>query len=139
MLRSLIAAAVLLAGAGSAAAESYICRSLDGEPPTSLDFTIRYSSGAWAVMSVAFQVEGDVGYSTITGEPTGLAIVTGVEIASAADVAFRLQAGGQGDRGDVASIHVVTLSEGETSLTAGVLQVTGGGLWPIQCDIADEG
>src|SRR5690606_21505871 len=107
--------------------------SLDGEPPTSLDFTIRHSSGAWAVMSAAFQVEGEAGYSTMTTARAGLAMVTGVEIASAADVAFQLQAGGQGDGGDVASIHVVTLSQGEASLTAGVLQVTGGGFWPIQC------
>ena len=37
---------------------------------------------------------------------------------------------------DVAELYVVTLSEGAHSLTAGVLQIGGGGLWPIQCDVA---
>lgn len=139
MLRAVIAAAALLLSAGAASAESYACHSLSGEPPATLDFTIRHSSGAWAVMSAKFQIEGDLGYSTTAAEPTSLATVTGVEIGSAEDVAFRLRYTADDYDGDVASIHVVTLSEGARSLTAGVLQVTGGGLWAMECDLDYEG
>ncbi len=139
MLRALIATAALLAGAGAASAETYACRSVSGEPPATLDFSIRHSSGAWAVMSAAFQIEDDIGYSTTAAEPTSLATVTGVEIGSAEDVAFKFHYTDADYDGDVASVHVVTLSEGARSLTAGVLAVVGGGLWAVQCDLDYEG
>lgn len=139
MHRALIAAAALLLSAGTASAERYACHSLAGEPSASLDFTIRHSSGAWAVMSAAFQIEGDIGYSTDATEPTSLAMVNDVEIGSAEDVAFKLHYTADDYDGDVASVHMVTLSEGAHSLTAGVLQVTGGGLWAMECDLDYEG
>jgi hypothetical protein len=139
MLRAVVAAAVLLASASAASAETYACHSVSGEPPVTLDFRIRHSSGAWAVMSAAFQIEDDIGYSTDATEPTSLATVTKVEITSAADVAFKLHYTADDYDGDVASLHVVTLTEGAHSLTAGVLQVTGGGLWAMECDLDYEG
>jgi hypothetical protein len=134
MFRALIAAAALLASATTASAEAYDCRSLSGEPPATLSFTTRHSSGAYAVMAAEFQIEDDLGYSTTAAEPTSLATISGVEIDSE-NVMFRFHYSDAGYDGDVATVHVVTLSEGEHDLTAGVLQVSGGGLWAVQCEV----
>lgn len=129
-----MAAMALLALPGSALADEYACRSLGEEPPVTMDFSLRYSSGAYAVMSAGFQIEGDIGYSTSASEPTSLATVTGME-ASQDQVRFSLHYKDADYDGDVATLHVVTLSEGVHTLTAGVLHVVGGGLWPLQCEI----
>jgi hypothetical protein len=121
-----------------ALADEYACKSLAGDPPVTLDFSLRYSSGAYAVMSAAFQIEGDIGYSTTATEPTDLATVTGVEI-SADEVRFKLHYADATYDGDIATIHVVTLAEGEHTVTAGALHVLAGGLWPVQCEINYEG
>jgi hypothetical protein len=138
MFRPLIAAAALAASATTASAESYDCRSLSGEPPVTLSFTTRHADGGYAVIAAEFQIEDDIGYSTTATEPTSLATVSGVEIASET-VAFRFHYTDASYDGDVATVRVATLSEGAYSLTAGVLQVSGGGLWAVQCEVDYEG
>jgi hypothetical protein len=134
MHRTLIAALALAASVGAALAETYSCRSLDGETPVTLDFTTSYSNGAYAVDSAAFQIEDDLGYSTTAIEPTSLATLTGADVSSES-LRFSFHYQDADYDGDVATVHVVTLSEGANALTAGVLQVVGGGLWSIRCDI----
>ena len=82
MHRCVLTAAVLLAGCGAAAAaDTYTCTSLDGDPPVTLEFTLGYSTHAYAVLSARFQIEGDIGYATDAADPRDLATVTGVSIA----------------------------------------------------------
>ena len=138
MLRALTLAVVLAASTTVARSESYDCRSLSGEPTATLSFTTRYSSGDYAVMAAEFQIEDDIGYSTTATEPTSLATLSGVEIDSG-NVEFRFHYKDANYDGDVATVHVVTLSEGANSLTAGVLQVSAGGLWAVQCEVNYEG
>lgn len=121
-----------------AAADEYSCRSVGGEGAVAMDFSLRYSGGAYAVTGAGFQIEGDIGYSTSATEPTSLATVTGVE-ADGDHVRFSLHYTDAKYDGDIATVHVATLSEGAYAMTAGVLRVVGGGLWPIQCDIDHEG
>jgi hypothetical protein len=131
--RFLIAAAFVVLSAGTAAAETYTCRSLDETDfPVTARFDLRYSSGAYAIMRAEFQIEGDIGYSTAATHPLDLATVTGVEV-DEGSIQFSLQHTDPDYDGIVATLHVVTLSEGAHELTAGVLKVVGGGLWPIAC------
>lgn len=133
----LIAAAAVALSAGTAAAETYTCRTLnETDFPVTASFDLRYSSGAYAIMRAEFQIEGDIGYSTMATHPLDLATVTGVE-ADENSIAFSLHHTDPDYDGDVATLHVVTLSEGAHELTAGVLKVVGGGLWPIACDTWD--
>lgn len=122
---------------GALAADRYACESLEGDPPATADFTLNYSSGAYAILVAAFQIEDDIGYSTEAADIRDRALVSGVDVsAGAEDVRFELLAAenGYGSR-PIARLHVVTLSEGVHVLTAGALQVAGGGLWAIRCDI----
>ena len=121
-----------------AAADEYSCRSIGGEGAVTVEFSFRISSGAYAVASAGFQIEGDIGYSTSATEPTSLATVTGVE-GDDEHFRFSLHYTDAEYDGDIATVHVATLSEGAHTLTAGVLHVVGGGLWPIQCDVDYEG
>jgi hypothetical protein len=133
-----IAMFLLLPVSGSALADAYSCRSLAGDPPVTLDFDLRYSSGTYAVTRAAFQIEDEIGYSTTAEHPQDRATVTGLE-AGAEEVRFSLHYAGVNYDADIATVHVVTLAEGAHTLTAGVLHVVAGGLWPVQCDIAYEG
>jgi len=140
-MKTTLPSAVLILGLtlpGSAIADEYACRSLEGESPVTLDFALRSASDAYSVTSAAFQIEGDIGYSTVASEPTALATVTGVE-ATSEDVRFSLHYTDANYDGDVATVHVVTLADGAQILTAGVLRVVGGGLWPVRCEIDYEG
>lgn len=134
MYRAVIAGVALLAATGAASAESFTCRSLSGDPPVLLDFGVADR----AISSASFQIEDDMGYSTTADEPTSLATISGAEIGGAGDVAFKFHYADASYDGDVASVHVVTLSEGAFSKTAGVLQVSGGGVWAIECDVDYE-
>ena len=138
-MRVLVLSAVLLCLMVTvAAADEYSCRSLGGEDKVTFDFTTRYASGAHAVLGASFQIEGDIGYSTTATEPTSLATVTGVE-GDGERIRFSMHYTDAQYDGDIATIHVVTLTEGAHALTAGVLHVVGGGLWPIECEIRYEG
>ncbi len=135
----LIAAAAVALSAGTAAAETYTCRTLnETDFPVTASFDLRYSSGAYAVMSAEFQIEGDIGYSTTATHPLDLATVTGVAV-DEGSIKFSLQHTDPDYDGNVATLHVVTLTEGTHALTAGVLKVVGGGLWPIVCDTSESG
>jgi hypothetical protein len=116
-----------------AAAETYRCSSLAGEPAVTFEATTRHSSGAWAVISAGFQIEGDIGYATDADDPRDRAAVNHVEIDDD-EVAFDLEAGEVGGP-LAASIHLVTMSEGAHELTGGLLRVVAGGLWIVQCDV----
>lgn len=134
----LIAAGALAASVTGAAADSYACRSLnETDFPATANFEIRHSSNAYAVISAGLQIEGDIGYSTTATEPSDLVTVDGVDIDSG-HIKFDLHQHDANDDGDVATLHVVTLSEGVHDLTGGVLQVDGGGLWIIQCDVTND-
>lgn len=138
MRATAIAMLLLLPVTGSAHADAYSCRSLSGDPPVTLHFDLHYSNGAYAVTQAAFQIEDEIGYSTTAEHPQDRATVTGIE-AGAEEVRFSLHYAGVSHDADVATVHVVTLVEGAHTLTAGVLHVVAGGLWPMQCDIAYEG
>lgn len=138
MLRRLIPAAFFALVGGTAAGEEHTCHSLEGDPPATVRYDLRYSSGAYAVTSARFKIEGDIGYSTAADDPRDLATITAVE-ASGNELEFSFHYQDMNYDGDVARVHVVTLFEGVYGLTAGVLQVTGGGLWPIACEAADAG
>jgi hypothetical protein len=139
MYRALIAAAALLAFTGTASAETFACRSVSGEPPVNLDFALRYSSDGFTVISAAFQIEGDIGYSTTATEPTSLATIAHAPISAAEDVAFRFHYTDAEYDGDVASVRIVSLSEGMDIKAAGVIAVVGGGAWALECDLSYEG
>lgn len=138
MLARLIApaATALALGWSCAAADEYTCTSLAGDPPATATFDLRYSSNAYAVMSAAVQIGDEAPYSTVS---TGLeheVAVNGVDV-SDDEITFRLMTPDYVD--DVAAMHVVSLSDGNAKLTAGVLQVSGKGLWPVSCEARDEG
>jgi hypothetical protein len=133
---SLIAAA-LAATASAATASDYSCHSVagdeEGAPPAEVSFTLTYSSNAYAVIKAAFQIEGDIGYSTVATEPTSLATVTGVVVDDDV-IEFSLHYTGDGYDGDIAKLHVVTLSEGAHAITAGAFHAVGGGLYAVVCE-----
>lgn len=133
-----LSAALLCLATSMAVADEYSCRSFGGEDKVTLDFSIGHSGGAYAVLGAGFQIEGDIGYSTTATEPTSLATTSGVAV-TPEEVRFSLHYTDPSYDGDVATVHVVTLSEGAHVMTAGVLHVVAGGLWPIQCDIDYEG
>jgi hypothetical protein len=138
MHRALAILAILLAGSGAAsAADRYACASLAGDPGVTADFTLSYSSRAYAVLGAGFRIEDEIGYSTEASDPRDRALVSAVDVSTGAeDISFSLLAAEGGYASSpVARLHVVTLPEGAHMLTAGVLQVTGGGLWPIRCDV----
>jgi hypothetical protein len=124
-------------GSGAAAAEEYRCHSVAGEPAVTFEATTRHSSGAWAVMSAKFQIEGDIGYSTDAEDPRDQAAVNHVDIDDD-EVAFDLEAGEVGGP-LAASVHLVTMFEGAHELTGGLLHVVAGGLWIVQCDVDHAG
>lgn len=130
-----VAAVLSCLAAMPVVADDYACRAIGRDEAVTLNFSLRYSSGAYAVMGAAFQIEGDIGYATDAAEPTAVATIAGVE-ATQDRVRFRLRHKGGGFDGTVAEVHIVTLSEGAHMLTAGVLHVVAGGLWPIECEIA---
>jgi hypothetical protein len=131
----LIAGAVLVASVSGAVADTYACRSLnDPDFPVTANFELTYIDDVFAVPSADLQIEGDMGYSTTAEHPSNRAFVTDLEVGNEA-IKFNFHLNdGQYDV-DVARLHVVTLSEGVYSHTGGVLQVGGGGLWTIQCDV----
>ena len=137
IVKTLIAAVALAASAGAVTAADYSCHSVTsdekGAPPVEVSFTLTHSSGAYAVMKAAFQIENDIGYSTTATEPTSLATVTGVAVENDV-IGFRLHYTGDGYDGDIARLHVVTLSEGAHALTAGAFHAVGGGLYVVVCD-----
>ena len=140
IVTSLIAAVALAATAGAATASDYSCHSVASDekaaPPVEVSFTLSHSSNAYAVMKAAFQIEDDIGYSTVAIEPTSLATVTGVVVENDV-IEFSLHYTGDGYDGDIAKLHVVTLSEGAHAITAGAFHAVGGGLYAVVCDSSE--
>jgi hypothetical protein len=136
----LIATAALAATASAATASDYSCHSVASDekaaPPVEVSFTLGHSSNAYAVMKAAFQIEGDIGYSTEATEQTSLATVTGVVVENDV-IEFSLHYTGGGYDGDIAKLHVVTLSEGAHAITAGAFHAVGGGLYAVVCDSSE--
>jgi hypothetical protein len=134
------AAVLLLLPAPAAAADTYACRSLQGDPPATFGFTLSHSSDAYAILGASLEVEGGVGYATAPAGTAEEALVDEVAVApEAAAIGFALLRAEAGYGSDpVARIRLVTLSTDTHTMTAGVLQVTGGGLWPMLCD-SDHG
>jgi hypothetical protein len=131
----LIAAAVLAASVSGAAADSYACHSLnDPKFPVTANFVLSCADDPCAVTSANLQIEGDMGYSTTATEPSALVTVTGFD-ADSEHIKFDFHLNDGEYDIVVATLHVVTLSEGVYSLTGGVLQVGGGGLWTIECEV----
>ena len=131
----LLTAALLIATGAVHAADTYTCRSL-GETafPATASFDLDLADGVYTVPRAELLIEGDIGYSTHAGDQSGVAFVSEIDAASGALRLVFHQTYDQYDT-DVATLHVVTLSEGAHSLTAGVLHIAAGGLWPIQCDV----
>lgn len=133
----LIAALILTTGAAKAA-DTYDCRSLNATDfPVTASFDLEHTDNGVTVPRAQMQIEGDMGYSTTPDHPSNRAFVSEIDVD---DGSIRLvfHQTYDGYDVDVAELHVVTLSEGVYDLTAGVLQIGGGGLWPIQCDITYE-
>jgi hypothetical protein len=134
----LIAAAILALPAAAAAADTYDCRSLnETDYPVTVSFDVDYADDAFSVLRAELQIEGDIGYSSTAEHPSNRALATDIEIGGDA-IRFNFHLNDGEYDVDVARLHVVTLSEGAYSLTAGVLQVGGGGLWPIECTVTYE-
>jgi hypothetical protein len=133
----LITAFLATTGAASAA-DTYTCRSLnETDFPVTASFDLEHGDGGFAVSHAQMQIEGDMGYSTTPDHPSNGAFVSEMDVTGGSIRLVFHQTYDEYDV-DVAELHVVTLSEGAHSLTAGVLQIGGGGLWPIQCDVAYE-
>jgi hypothetical protein len=135
----LLIAAVLTTTGGAPAADTYTCRSLDETDfPVTASFDLEHGDDdGYTVPRAQMQIEGDMGYSTTPDHPGNGAFVSVIEVGNGSIRLVFHQTYDEYDV-DVAELHVVTLSEGVYDLTAGVLQIGGGGLWPIQCDIAYE-
>ena len=134
----LIAAALLACPAAATAADTYDCRSLnETDFPVTASFDLEYADDAFSIPRAELQIEGDIGYSSTAEHPSNRAFATGIEIGGDA-IKFNFHLDDGEYDVDVARLHVVTLSEGAYSLTAGVLQVGGGGLWPIECAVTYE-
>jgi hypothetical protein len=137
-------AALILAGlCGATSAAEYDCRSVAGETPAYLELPVHltvqttYSSEAGVAISAGFQIEGDIGYSTTATEPDSLATVTRV-VTDGNQLRFSMHYANEHYDGDVATVHLVTLSEGAHAMTGGVLHVVGGGLWTVHCIVTYE-
>lgn len=135
-LRLLIAAVALAISTAGALANDYACRALEGEfegdPGVEITFTLDYSGDEVAVTKAAFQIEGDIGYSTTTTEPTALATITGLIVDHYIEFSFHYK--DDGYEGDVAKLHIVTFSEGAHWITAGAFHAVAGGLYAVRCD-----
>ena len=138
MRAHLLIAALLTTTGAASAADTYTCRSLnETDFPVTASFDLRHGDSGYSVPRAEMQIEGDMGYSTTPDHPSNGAFVSEIDVD---DGSIRLvfHQTYDGYDVDVAELHVVTLSEGVYELTAGVLQIGGGGLWAIQCDIAYE-
>lgn len=131
-------AALLMALCGASSAEEFDCDSVVGEPPVSLDIATRFADGEQKVVRAAFQIEGDIGYATDATEPTSLATVADALVTSET-LRLNFHYRDANYDGDVATVHLVTLSNGAYSMTAGVLNVVGGGLWTMLCSVSYAG
>ena len=136
-MRADILIATLLATTGAAAAaDTYTCRSLnETDFPATASFDLERDDSGYTVPRAQMQIEDDIGYSTAPDHPSNGAFVSEIEVGNSSIRLVFHQTYDEYDV-DVAELYVVTLSEGAHSLTAGVLQIGGGGLWPIQCDVA---
>jgi hypothetical protein len=134
MRRALIAIAAVTASASAASADVYNCRSVN-EPkyPVTANFELKCDDPCF-VTRADLQIEDDIGYSTTATHPSALVTITDLEVDSGR-IEFNFHQHDAEYDGDVATLDVVSLSEGIYSLTGGVLQVGGGGLWTIQCDV----
>jgi hypothetical protein len=133
----LIAAFLATTGAATAA-DTYTCRSLnETDVPVTASFDLEHGDSGYTVPRAQMQIEGDMGYSTTPDHPSNGAFVSEIDVGNGSIRLVLHQTYDEYDV-DVAELHVVTLSEGVYDLTAGVLQIGGGGLWAIQCDIAYE-
>jgi hypothetical protein len=138
MRANLLIAAFLATTGAAAAADTYTCSSLDeSDFQVTASFDLQHGDDGYTVPRAEMQIEGDMGYSTTPDHPGNGAFVSEIEVGHGSIRLVFHQTYDEYDV-DVAELHVVTLSEGVYDLTAGVLQIGGGGLWPIQCDIAYE-
>jgi hypothetical protein len=137
MRPQLLIATTLLA-TPAAAADTYDCRSLnETDFPVTASFDLDYADDAFSIPRAELQIEGDIGYSSTAEHPSNRAFATEIDVGGDA-IKFNFHLDDGEYDVDVARLHVVTLSEGAYSLTAGVIQVGGGGLWPIECTVAYE-
>jgi hypothetical protein len=134
----LIAGALFACPNAAAALDTYDCRSLsETDFPVTASFDLDYADDVFSIPRAELQIEGDIGYSSTAEHPSNRAFAADIEVGGDA-VRFNFHLNDGEYDVDVARLHVVTLSEGAHSLTAGVLQVGGGGLWPIECDVTYE-
>ena len=134
----LIAATLLALPAAAAAADTYDCRSLnETDFPVTASFDLDDANDAFSIPRAELQIEGDIGYSSAAEHPSNRAYATDIDVGGDA-IRFNFHLNDGTYDVDVARLHVVTLSDGAYSLTAGVLQVGGGGLWPIECTVTYE-
>jgi hypothetical protein len=138
MRAHLLITALLTTTGAASAADTYTCRSLNKTDfPVTASFDLEHGDSGTTVPRAQMQIEGDMGYSTTPDHPSNGAFVSEIEIGNGSVRLVFHQTYNEYDV-DVAELHVVTLSEGVYDLTAGVLQIGGGGLWAIQCDITYE-
>jgi hypothetical protein len=138
MRANLLIATFLATTGAAAAADTYTCRSVnETDFPVTVSFDLEHGDNGYSVPRAQMQIEGDIGYSTTPDHPSNGAFVSEIDVGNGSIRLVFHQTYDEYDV-DVAELHVVTLSEGAYDLTAGVLQIGGGGLWPIQCDVAFE-
>ncbi len=131
MLRHLIAGA-LMAATAPALAETVHCADADGEVAVEYDVSYDAATNKHAVTRVQMQITDDFGISTdpqhedYDGEDIAEQSVAG------GLVSVNLRVSGEGL--PALQLRLGTLSDQLHEATAGVLGVSGGGLWVVTCD-----
>lgn len=124
---------ILALAATPAAAGTFTCADPTGEVTLEIFQTYDGKANAFDVASAKFQIVDDLGY-TSEDDPSNGGTVTLVNKAVdpwMMNFDFHLVAPDYDN--DIASVRLVTLSEGNAIATGGVLRVVAGGVWPVAC------
>jgi hypothetical protein len=133
---SLVAFCAIFASSGDARAETYTCHSLV-EESAELSFSIdRDADGVESIAKLDVLVADEFGYSTSPETPLGDRARVASLSTDNSVVRFQLFTVDPQYDYPIGEVGLVTLNEGAAQVvTAGVLQLGGGGVWPIQCEI----
>jgi hypothetical protein len=128
-MRAVLLASAMAMTISPVLAETVKCTDAKGE--VAVEYDIDYEPDPNAVTRVQMQIAGDFGISTDPAHEdySGEDIAEQVVDRGLVDVTLRVK----GEGGPALRLRVVEASEGQASVTAGVLAVSGGGVWAITC------
>lgn len=133
---SLLAFCAIFATSGDARAEGYTCHSLV-EENAELSFVLeRDANDIEFIDTLHVLVADEFGYSTDPDTPLGDRARIANVLYDTRALTFQLFTVDPQYDYPIGEVGLVSLEEGQAhSVVAGALQLDGGGVWPIECDI----